>query len=85
MYLFTFLVAWFALAACGWIYAQDFAAQSVMPWLMQIISQSYTHTTSVVGAAIAIVGGLASAIVIAIVVLSLMAAAHRIGKLARSS
>jgi hypothetical protein len=85
MSLFTFLLAWFGLAAGGWSVAQNFAEQSVMPWAMRIISQSYEHATSVVGASIAILGGLLIAIVLAVVVLSLVAAAHRVKNFGKAS
>lgn len=78
MSLFTFLLAWLGLAAGGWQKAQEFSEQSVMPWVMQIISQSYEHATSVVGASIAILGGLLIAIVLAVAALSLFSTVHRV-------
>ncbi len=84
MYLFTFLVAWCAIVAGGWTVAQDFAEQSVMPWIMQIISQSYTHATSVVGASIAVIGGLLVSILLVVLLLALTAGVQRLLKLGKS-
>lgn len=84
MYLFTFLVAWCAIAAGGWTVAQEFAEQSVMPWVMQIISQSYTHATSVVGASIAVIGGLLVAIVLFVLLLASIAGIQRLLSLGKT-
>jgi len=78
MYLFAFVVAWIAIATGGWNTAQSFAEQSVMPWIMQIISQSYTHATSVVGASIAVIGGLLTATLLVVFTLVLIAGFHRL-------
>lgn len=84
MYLFTFLVAWCAIAAGGWTVAQEFAEQSVMPWVMQIISQSYTHATSVVGASIAVIGGLLVAILLFVLLLASVAGIQRLRALGKT-
>ena len=84
MYLFTFLVAWFAIAAGGWTVAQEFAEQSVMPWVMQIISQSYTHATSAVGASIAVIGGLLVAILVVVLLLAAIAGVQRLLSLSKN-
>ncbi|MFA7340538.1 MAG: hypothetical protein WC028_27390 [Candidatus Obscuribacterales bacterium] len=84
MYLFTFLVAWCAIAAGGWTVAQEFAEQSVMPWVMQIISHSYTHATSVVGASIAVIGGLLVAILLVVLLLASIAGIQRLLSLGKT-
>ena len=84
MYLFTFLVAWCAIAAGGWTVAQEFAEQSVMPWVMQIISQSYIHATSVVGASIAVIGGLLVSILFFVLLLASIAGIQRLLSLGKT-
>ncbi|CAN5367827.1 hypothetical protein BH11CYA1_BH11CYA1_46170 [soil metagenome] len=84
MYLFAFLVAWCAIAVGGWSFAHDFAEQSVMPWIMQIISQSYIHATSAVGASIAVIGGLLVAILVFVLLLVSIASVQRLLSLGKN-
>lgn len=84
MYLFTFLLAWCAIAVGGWTMAQEFAEISVMPWVMQIISQSYTHATSVVGATIAVIGGLLLAVLLFVLLLASRAGIQRLRSLGQT-
>ena len=84
MYLFAFLVAWCAIAAGGWTVAQEFAELSVMPWIMQIINQSYTHATSVVGATIAVIGGLLLAVLLFVLLLACFAGIQRLRSLGKT-
>lgn len=77
MYIATFLVAWPLLAWGAWSFSHEYAAETIMPWLMNFINQSSQAATFAVGAGLAVVGSFVAAVLVFILLLLGSIAWHR--------
>lgn len=63
-YFLLFIVAWPLIAWFGWDFAQTYAADSLIPWIVDFINKSHESATHFVGAGLAIVGAFGAVILL---------------------
>lgn len=78
MYIATFVVAWPLIAWGAWSFSHEYAASTIMPWLMQLINQSSEMATYAVGAGMAVIGSFVAAVAVFVLMLLLSIAWHRV-------
>ena len=69
MVLCLFLLSWPLIGCAAWTYAHEYAANVVMPWLMQVINQSGEVATYALGTGLAVAGSFVAAILVFVLLL----------------
>lgn len=81
MYLCLFLLSWPLIVWGTWDIAHQYAASTLMPWLMELINHSSDLATYALGSGIAIAGGFVAAIVVFVLLLLVSIAWYRVKRL----